>query len=193
MKNTLLAVILLLAITLSFVWPHLPIAQRPKLLETLPTQTWGLESKNLEPTETELRWLDGAEFIKRIYTYQGKRWILSATDGSTNRQAVHDPAYCFVGGGWSVKDKQKVALAGGHATLLTLQKSSREKYALYWFSDGGSPFDSLPEYWARTTLRRLTRGLSGPEPILFLLQGNRPVGGKFLYDANRFVTILNQR
>jgi hypothetical protein len=40
---------------------------------------------------------------------------------------------------------------------------------MFWFSDGSRRFPSMLEYWARTTLRRLTLGLTGEEPVAVMI------------------------
>jgi len=170
-RNSLLAAVLAAAVALSILWPMLPMP--PSLLDQVPSSAPGIASRDVPLTETEIRWLGHARGIKRIVRSPSGLWLLAVTDGSLNRQAVHDPAYCFRGEGWTVTGRETLALPDGRAVLLTLEKAGQFSQALAWFSDGGAPFASTVEYWARTTLRRLTLGLSGNEPLLFIL---RPLG-----------------
>ncbi len=173
-RDLILGLLLAAAILLSMVWNRLPSEGTPSLLDTVPTEGWQMRSRDLPLTDLEKRWLDGAQGLKRLYALPTGSWMLAVTDGTANRHAVHDPSYCFRGDGWSVVRERTVPLDQGSARLLTLQRGDETLEALYWFYAGGEPFDSMPEYWLRSTLRRLTRGWSGPEPLLFILRPVRP-------------------
>jgi len=170
-RNSALAAVLIAAVALSLLWPMIPMP--PSLIDQVPTSAQGLSSRDLPLSETETRWLAGARGIKRVVRTPSGIWLLAVTDGSNNRQAVHDPAYCFRGEGWTISGRQTLPLSSGHASLLSLTKPDESFQALAWFSDGGPPFTSPLEYWAKATLRRLSCGLSGNEPLLFIL---RPLG-----------------
>jgi hypothetical protein len=96
--------------------------------------------------------------------------IMVAIDGSRNRHAIHDPTFCFRGAGWVISKGGEFPVPGGHAKLLTLRKEGRTIEVMYWMSDGRTRYGSALHYWWQTTLRRLTLGHSGEEPILFVLQ-----------------------
>jgi hypothetical protein len=172
-RGIILAALLAVAVLLSVVWPLLPMRGDAGLLTKIPAENHWLKSRDVALSEQEIRWLGGAEGIKRLFSVGGRVWLLAVTDGSRNRQAVHDPTYCFIGEGWKILRQSRIPLAGGSAVLVSMSRHNESSEALLWFFDGGAPFASLPEYWAKSTLRRITLGLSGPEPLLFIL---RPVG-----------------
>ncbi len=102
--------------------------------------------------------------------------VVTVVDGSGNRRAVHDPGYCFRGAGWTVVTETPLLLAHGEAVQVKLRREGAELEAVYWFSDGQSAYASPMRYWRESTLRRLTLGRSGDEPVLILLvpvQGTR--------------------
>ncbi len=172
-RGLILASLLAAAVLLSIVWPHLPMRGDADPLSKIPSGGHWLKSHDVALSAPEIRWLGGAKGIKRLFSVGGRIWILAVTDGSGNRQAVHDPTYCFIGEGWKILSQSRIPLAGGSAVLVSMSRRDESSSAIFWFFDGGAPFASLPEYWTKSTLRRITLGLSGPEPLLFIL---RPVG-----------------
>ncbi len=121
----------------------------------------------LAPWETEF--FRNATVLKRVAVVRRQRVALTVIDGSRNRQAVHDPEFCFRGAGWTVERSTAVALATGHARRLQLRKGETVAEALFWCADGATAFSAPWRYWAAATWRRLTFGASGPEPVLVLL------------------------
>lgn len=166
--------ILLLAVAGGLLWPRLPVLGDTHSIDLIPLSGRGFMSREIPLAPFEIKQLGAARGIKRMVQSGEGAWVLAVTDGSLNRQAVHDPAYCFVGAGWKLLGRKSVPFVGGSASLLHLEKDGRSMDALVWFAAPGIlPFDSMPEYWLRSTLRRISRGLSGPEPLLFIL---RPSG-----------------
>ena len=100
---------------------------------------------------------------------RGPAVIVTVVDGSGNRRAVHDPAYCFRGAGWTVAGEEPLLLPHGEAVRVRLEKDGSKLEAVYWFSNGRQAFASPMRYWRETTWRRLTLGAAGPEPVLVLL------------------------
>lgn len=171
-RNRLLAVLLIGVVLISMGWDHLPMDVGESVMERIPQDGWEMRSREVPLSDLEKKWLAGAEGVKRLYEIDGHYWLLAVTDGSRNRQVVHDPEYCFRGAGWKIEGRERLPLGRGWAEKLALSRDAERMDVLYWFSDGGPPFVSMIEYWGWTTLRRLTRGASGSEPLLFLL---RPV------------------
>ena len=58
----------------------------------------------------------------------------------------------------------------GSAELLRLTNGDDTREALHWFSDGEQRHALPMRFWWQTTLRRLTLGASGEEPVLVILQ-----------------------
>lgn len=135
-----------------------PLAAGPgQRLESMPFASW----------ETEF--FGKAKAARWLAQGRGAAVVATVVDGSGNRAAVHDPSYCFRGAGWTVAAETPVALSHGSAVKVSLRREGAELEAVYWFSDGRRAYASPPRYWWDTTLRRLTLGASGPEPVLVLL------------------------
>lgn len=149
-------------------WYPLPDA-RPRLAE-VPKQGSRFQSRDVPLTEREKAVLGGVAVLHRSYRFETREFYLTLVDGTEDRHAVHDPRYCFQGAGWRIAAAKQVAIPGGEATWLTLKKADVQLEAVFWFSDGASRHSSFPRYWGQTTLRRITLGGSGSEPVLVLLQ-----------------------
>lgn len=140
-----------------------------------------LEILPLDPWEQE--YFGKARARRWLASDQGSSMIVTVVDGSGNRRAVHDPAFCFRGAGWTVGEETKVGLAHGEATRVVLQRGTEEMEAIYWYSDGRRGHGSPITYWLDTTIRRLSLGRSGAEPVLILIvpaQGRGPNWGEWL-------------
>jgi len=183
-RNLPFALLLLAAVALSMIWPRLPMSGDPNPLASIPSEGFDLKSRDVELSELEKKWLGGASGLKRIFSHGSRLWLLAVTDGTKNRQSVHDPTYCFLGEGWKIIARSEVPLAGGSATLVTMSRNAESSQALYWFFDGDAPFASVPEFWIKSTVRRLTRGLSGPEPLLFILRPLGPPSDQWIASAS---------
>lgn len=130
----------------------------------------GFSARSIPLTEFETDMLGEADGYKWIYTWKGLRYAITILDGTYNRQAVHDPRYCFRGAGWTIETDETITLAGGHARQLSLRNESGTSEALFFYSDGEHIFDAPFEYWMRATLRRWLRSHGGGEPILVMIQ-----------------------
>ena len=164
---TLFAVTALLTLTLGV--SPLPDAQ--DRLHALPRSGLDFTSRELPLSPAEATVLGKAKVIKRLYQVRDQNVVMIVIDGGTNRHAVHDPVYCFRGAGWTVRARRPFPLEGGSAALLTLARGAgEEQEAMYWISDDQNRYTQPWRYWWETTLRRLTFGHSGPEPVMVLLQ-----------------------
>jgi len=168
--NNFLWIGLAVAVVLSLAWEFIPLNDASARLEKLPVQGLGFAGRDVPLSDTEAAVYKPARVMKRLYQVGKERVVLVAIDGSRDRHAVHDPLYCFHGAGWNVVTSRDVAVSGGSAKLLTLKKNDRTVEAVFWFSDGTERHTSVLRYWLQTTLRRLTLGCSGEEPLLVILQ-----------------------
>lgn len=157
------------ALLLGALWQFVPLADASARLQSLPEVSGGVQSRNvpLEPAESEI--FRRTTILKRQVLVEGQAVTLTAIDGTRDRHAIHDPRFCFQGAGWTITSQQPVALARGEATRVTLEKAGESTEAIFWFTDGVRQFSSPSTYWIKTTLRRLTFGKSGGEPILVIL------------------------
>ncbi len=161
---------LLLAIVLGTTWRFFPLPDAGDVLDSLPKHGPGFASSEVPLTPQEDAHLGNAHVLRRIYQVARQRVILTIVDGSRNRHAVHDPLYCYRGAGWEVIGRRPMKIDDDTVELLKLKKQDRQREVLFWYSDGRSRYTSAPRYWWETTLRRLTFGRSGREPVLVVVE-----------------------
>lgn len=174
-----------LALGLGLVWQFFPLADAEARLAALPRRGVLMVSEDLPVTAAERSIYVGATVLKRLVQVRGQRVILTIIDGTHNRHAVHDPLFCFRGAGWDVVGEQPLAVEWGEGRRVDLQRQGEPAEALYWFTDGNRAFGSSLTYWWRTTLRRISLGASGAEPVLVVLTpvDSRPVDWAGLLEA----------
>lgn len=168
---------LIAAILLGVVWQFAPLPDAKKRMEELPLSGIGYKGKAipLEPFEEEF--FKDVTVLKRVYEVGGQPFFITVLDGTKNRHVVHDPYYCFRGGGWEIIEEDKFPLSMGNGSKLLITKDNQQREALFWFSDGTTQHSSPLNYWLQTSLRRLSLGMSGNEPLLIVVQPliNEPV------------------
>jgi len=171
MKRTVLWCGVILAALIILVWPSLPIPSAASRLAAIPTASADFHSTPVELSAADLAFLGKAQAVEYLIEMRGgDRVILTVTDGTNNRHAVHDPGYCFAGSGWQVQAKTTVKVPSGDATWISLIKDTKTAQALWFFDDGKHQFASPFEYWLATSARRATLGRSGAEPVLVSLR-----------------------
>lgn len=171
MKRTILGSAFILALILTFVWPMIPVASASRRLASLPTSCPDFQARPLELTPGDRAFLGKAQAVQLLIDMRGGgRLVLTVVDGSNNRHAVHDPAYCFAGGGWKIQTQHSVKTPSGDAILVALAKDEQKSEALWFFDDGQHQFTSPLEYWLKTSVRRASLGCSGSEPVLVTLR-----------------------
>ncbi|MCP5516923.1 MAG: exosortase-associated EpsI family protein [Verrucomicrobiales bacterium] len=168
-RQALLAALILVAV-LAVVWDRYPLPTAAVRLQQLPAEGIGCSSRELEVSEIEREAFGAADVVKRIYQTGTQRFVVTVVDGSRNRHAVHDPTYCFRGAGWRIAAREAAPVPGGEAAWLDLTQGNEHQAAAFWFSDGRFRHSSPLRCWMQTTLRRLTLGRSGEEPLLVLVQ-----------------------
>ena len=169
-KPLWLWIFLFAALLLSIIWQFFPLGDAQARMQRLPLYGQDFEGYIVPLSPEEQKTFHEIAVIKRIYQIGTQKCFLYVLDGTNNRHLVHDPAYCFRGSGWEIAQDQPFPLRHGVASLVLLTKGNERKDALYWYADGAVPFRSPFVYWWKTTLRRLTLGLSGPEPVLVVIQ-----------------------
>ncbi|MCP5522487.1 MAG: exosortase-associated EpsI family protein [Verrucomicrobiales bacterium] len=168
-RQLLLAALVLVAI-LAVVWDRHQLPTATLRLGRLPTEGVGYSSRELEMSDIEREAFGAADVVKRLYASGAGQFVVTVVDGSRNRHAVHDPTYCFRGAGWRIAARQAAPLPGGEAAWLSLTQGDEHQEAAFWFTDGRVRHASALRCWTQTTLRRLTFGRSGEEPLLVLVQ-----------------------
>jgi hypothetical protein len=168
---------LTLLVIIGGLWQFFPLKDASDRLDSLPLAGIGFNSHEFEVTEVEREVFKDNRLLKRLVSMSGQQFFLSIIDGSKYRNAVHDPTICFLGEGFTVDRRETIRVPGGYGELIHLVKREEKKEVFLCFSDGKNRYANLIRYWAATTLRRLTFGLSGDEPVRIIIQ---PVDGRSL-------------
>jgi hypothetical protein len=187
-RRTWLWAAITLAVVCGTAWAIYPLPGAIQRLEAVPKNGPDFTSVDVALTPTELQALGRVSLIHRQYQIGNQRFYTTIIDGTKDRHAVHDPRYCFQGTGWNILGEQKLKLSGGDANWVRAVNGNREVQALFWFSDGVKRYTSVLYYWWQSTLRRMTLGRSGAEPVLVVFQsfGNeQPDWAKFGPEAVR--------
>lgn len=161
---------LIITILLGFIWQFFPLKDARQRIYALPLNGPGFEGRDLPLSPLEENFFKNVNVLKRLYVVDNQIFFVTALDGTRNRHVVHDPYYCFRGGGWEIVSEKQIPLPRGHGNVVEITKGNEKKTAIYWFSDGKKQFTSPWTYWWEATLRRLTLGHSGPEPLLIMVQ-----------------------
>lgn len=170
--DRLLWPLLVVAVVLALVWRFQKLPDASARLDSLPKTGIGFASRDLPVSKVEKEIYGKATLIKRVYSVRGRMMVAIVIDGSANRHAVHDPLFCLRGIGWQVDREADYPLANGYAKLVGLKRNGERSEALYWFTDGNTQWSSPSQYWWEASLRRLSFGKSGNEPVLVVLQPN---------------------
>ena len=147
----------------------IPLRDAAARIDAFPLRGANFASRELPLEPGEQAIMGEARLVKRLCQTASQRVVVSIIDGTRNRHAVHDPAYCLRGGGWEITTREQLAIPGGQAAKLTLTKAGQRAEALFWFSDGRTRHVSPTTLWLASAARRLTCGKSGPAPVLVLV------------------------
>ena len=161
------ALVVLLAV--SATWTLRASSDASARMRALPLTGPGYSAQNVALDERELATFGKARVLKRRYVSAAGAFRVFIVDGTADRHAVHDPLYCIRGAGWKIASAETVTLPGGEARRIHARRGEGTGEMIYWFSDSQRRHASAPRYWADATMRRLTLGKSGDEPVLVLL------------------------
>lgn len=184
----LLWILLFAAIALTALWQFYPLPDAKARLDALPLHGPGFAGKDMPLSEFEKTFFHGVIVLKRLYQVDNRLFFVTVLDGTHNRHVVHDPYYCFRGSGWQILSERELDLPNGHAKILDISKGEQHNTAMFWFSDGIREFDSPFTFWWEATMRRLTLGRSGAEPVLIMIQ---PIENSTDVDWNRVLKTLH--
>lgn len=173
-SKNLLWIFLAASILLGAIWQFYPLPTAQNRLQRFPLISKTFKGQDVSLSESEDKFFKGVDLLKRVYKIGDKHFFVILIDGSKNRHTVHDPYYCFKGSGWNIDSEKPFLLPKGTAKLLEISKGKEKQQALFWFSDGMSQYSSALKYWWETTLRRITLGVSGQEPLLIIIQPIEP-------------------
>ena len=151
-------------------------------LAALPLNAAGFHSTDLPLSTAEVQVYRHIHVLKKLCAWHGEQAQLVCLDGTHDRHAVHDPRLCFRSARWEVLSESVVPHpAGGEMRRMRLRRDNREVETVYWWSTSAGRHASAMKYFIQSSLRRLTQGHSGDEPVLVLLQ---PVqAGQLDWDA----------
>lgn len=158
------------ACLLGLVWQFYPLEDASKRIASLPLNGRGYIGKDVPLSNWEKEFFKNVNVVKRLYQVNSQSFFITALDGTKNRHVVHDPTFCFKGGGWEIIDEKRFTLPSGEAALITLKKGKETQEALYWFTDAKVQYASSLYFWWQTILRRLSLGKAGEEPMLVVVQ-----------------------
>ena len=140
-------------------------------LSALPLNANGFRSTDLSLSPAEEQVYRNIHVLKKLCVLNGEQAQLVCLDGTQDRHAVHDPRLCFRSAQWQVLSETVVPHpAGGEMRRLRLRRDNRELETVYWWSTRTERHASAMKYFVQSSLRRLTQGYSGEEPVLVLLQ-----------------------
>ncbi len=159
-------------------------------LDELPFSGPQYKGEAIRFDSSELRLLDGADAIKRIYTIDQSPFLVYVVDGTRNQNAVHEPSEFFLEGGWHIISQSTLPLEAGEGVVLTLQRNDESKEAIYWYTTGAmqhvSPWLQCIQSW----MRRITLGNSNDEPLLVIVEAESPGTIHWNKTLNEFPELL---
>lgn len=170
LSHKLLGAALILAVALGLVWEYIDLPNAQARLSTLPLVSSSFIGREVGMTEWEQEFFDDVYVMKRFYRVAGQTFFVTLLDGTNDRHAVHDPFYCFRGEGWTLVETVPLPIPGGEAHIMRMEKDGQTFETLFWFTDGLHKHASMTRYLWQTTLRRLTLGRSGGEPVRIMIQ-----------------------
>ncbi len=171
MIRKLQIVLLVLLPIMAVTWELAPLqGSGGDRLSEIPLRGEHFQGTEVPPTAREIELLGGASIVKRHYLFDGRPFAVTVIDGTQNRKAVHDPSYCFRGSGGELIHDGHIDLPDGEARHLRVRQGAREFEVLLWFTDGRECYSGYLRYRIATALRKLTFGLSGPEPIFVMVR-----------------------
>ncbi len=160
--------VVLAAIALNVVFAR-PMPDASARLATLRTEGRYFASREVPLTPGEAAVLRDAGVVRRSVAIGGSAVLLTVIDPTRNRHALHDPLFCFRSAGQTIASTGRIELPRGWGAGTSVDAGEGPKGILYWFSDGEAQHGSTRRAWAQSILRRLTRGLSGGEPVVVIL------------------------
>ena len=170
-RSRLLPILLAVALGAGILWDSFPLNDASERLENLTNQGPGFRFSDVSLTVKEASWYSSVHARKRLLRTRSDAAIMMMIDGAADRHCIHDPTYCLRGDGWTVESHSTIELSGGQrVSHLRVSRGTVTREAVYWFSDGRRVFRSISDYWWWCSLRRMTFGASGEEPVFVMLQ-----------------------
>jgi hypothetical protein len=163
-------VVLGLAATVGVLWQWYPLSDASHRMDNVRIDGFGFDGRKVDVSDVERKVFGDANLLKVYYQIPSYALFMTVLDGTRNRSVVHDPSYCFQGGGWLVSNRRRVAMDRGEGEIITLAKGADSKEVFVCFSNGRERYASVFYYWFDTMMRRLTLGRWGDEPVRIIIQ-----------------------
>lgn len=165
-------VALVAVIGLVVVWQAAPLEDAGGRIAQLPLDGLTFRGQEVPLDALETNHFAGVTLRKRGYQVGRTAVLLLVVDGTRNRHAVHDPAYCFRGGGWEQESDTVLPLLAGEARRQVFRRGGERRELVHWFSDGKKRHASFARYALESAIRRVTFGRSAPASVLVSLQAS---------------------
>ncbi len=192
-KSAMLPGLLLTAMAIGVVWDCFPLSDASERLNRTSSRGPGFVLTDLPLNKLEQQWYTNVSVKKYQLRTKQDTVLMTLVDGSHDRHAVHDPTYCLRGDGWVIQNSTTLQIDdSAEISLIRVARNGVVKEAVFWFSDGDQIFSSMTEYWWRCSLRRMTLGQSGDEPIFVMLQPATDTPVHWRRVLERVPGILNQ-
>jgi hypothetical protein len=164
---------LVFACALGITWQYFPLENASARIRPVLAKLGGEE---LPKIGWEASFFKDVDLYKRLFQNGDTTICIFIIDATRNRHVVHDPLFCYQGSGWKVTGSQEWPLPKGKGMIVSLERDGVTKKFGYWFSDGKECYNSFFRYWLTCSLRRMTLGLTGAEPVLITIDvsGNAP-------------------
>jgi len=170
-------IVLAVSILSGIIWSQ-PLADAAARVDALPMHGLFYQAKPGAIRPDEQAFFGKSTVVRRHLAVADHILTVTIVDGTRNRHAVHDPRHCLRGGGYNVTTASPVPLRQGEACSLDVTgPDGRPISMLFWYSDGQTRHASAWRYWLQTASRRVTRGVSGEEPLLITISTPGKVGG----------------
>ncbi|MEM6823109.1 MAG: exosortase-associated EpsI family protein [Verrucomicrobiota bacterium] len=182
--------ILIIAIVISTVAPFVQVKGQIALNGELPFKAPLVVGRLIPLEPIEQKMFSGAFVEKRLYQVAGAPVVVTLATAKTNRNAIHDPLFCYRGAGWNIIQESDVSTQEGKLRIVELLKEETRTSIAYWYSNGEIQYTSPIFYWFQTFLRRLTLGKASDEPWLIFVQSVEPNSRSLVKTLNYFPDLM---
>ncbi len=159
-------------VVLGALWQFARLPDASDRLRALPAWISADGARELPLTETETAVFAESKVLKRVYEIGEQQFLVEVVDSSSATHAPLDPLFSLHCDGWNINENNEIGVPGGTARHLKMSREQSTAEAVVWISDTQVRHASESRRWWQTVLRRVTFGVSGPEPVLVIV---RPV------------------
>ena len=109
----------------------------------IPMKGFGFRAEDIPLDAREQTFYRNNKVVKRWYQAENMGFLLINIDGSTNQDALHDPAFCLEAAGWRIASEKTIRLSGGTATQVIAHRGDQRRQITWWFNDGSQRHSGL--------------------------------------------------